>query len=264
MTEPDAVPRPTVFAALDEAPAPMQAMLLGALALVAASPPQIQAVRAVARDAIAPRPGQRLLDAGCGVGEAARDLLHHQGTGRTLRRRALRAGLTGVAATPVPVAEAAPLSAPVTGSFTDAAGGQGTFAGTFTPTEFVYDGTDVLATGTLTGTMTDSAGTALGSVSRTVSLPIDPAASGGSAASGASALAVCEILNLTLRPLDLNLLGLTVHLDTVHLVIAAVSGSGELLGNLLCAVVGLLDDAQIGQLLADLLNQILAIIDGLG
>ena len=56
----------------------------------------------------------------------------------------------------------------------------------------------------------------------------------------------------------------TVHLDTVHLVIAAQSGSGELLGNLLCAVVGLLDGPTIGQLLADLLNQILAIINGLG
>ena len=162
-------------------------------------------------------------------------------------------------------ADTAPLNAPVTGSFTDATGGAGTFAGTFTPTEFAYDGTDVVATGTLTGTLTDSAGTALGSVTQNVSLPIDPAASGGSAAStNAAALAVCEILNLTLRPLDLNLLGLTVHLDTVHLVIAAQSGSGELLGNLLCAVVGLLDGAQIGQALADLLNQILAIINGLG
>jgi hypothetical protein len=162
-------------------------------------------------------------------------------------------------------AETAPLSAPVTGSFTDATGGAGTFAGTFTPTEFVHDGTDVLATGTLTGTMTDSAGTTLGSVTQTVSLPIDPAASGGSAqAGGVSTLAVCEILNLTLRPLDLNLLGLTVHLDTVHLVISAVSGAGELLGNLLCAVLGLLDGPTIGQLLADLLNQILAIVNGLG
>jgi SAM-dependent methyltransferase len=69
MTEP---PR-TVFAAIDHAPAPMQALLLGALARMAESP-QIRAVRAVAGDALAPRPGLRLLDAGCGLGEAAREL----------------------------------------------------------------------------------------------------------------------------------------------------------------------------------------------
>jgi hypothetical protein len=160
---------------------------------------------------------------------------------------------------------AEPLSAPVTGAFTDASGGQGTFSGTFTPSAFEYTGSDVVANGTLTGTLTDSAGTALGTVSQAASVPIDPAASGGQANAGdVSTLAVCEILNLTLRPLDLNLLGLTVHLDTVHLVINAVSGPGELLGNLLCAVVGLLDGANIGQLLADLLNQILAILNGLG
>src|SRR5690349_8646585 len=48
-----------------------------------------------------------------------------------------------------------PVSAPVTGSFTDASGGQGTFAGTFVPTEFTADGDEVIATGTLTGTLTD-------------------------------------------------------------------------------------------------------------
>jgi hypothetical protein len=159
---------------------------------------------------------------------------------------------------------AEPLSAPVTGSFTDASGGQGTFAGTFTPTEFTADGDEVSAVGTLTGTLTDSAGTSLGTVTQTISAPVDQSASGGHSAEGVSTLAVCEILELTLRPLDLDLLGLTVHLDTVHLVINAVSGSGELLGNLLCAVVGLLDGIGIGAQLAALLNQILAIINGLG
>jgi hypothetical protein len=43
----------------------------------------------------------------------------------------------------------------------------------------------------------------------------------------------CEILDLTLGPLDLNLLGLVVHLDTVHLNITAVPGAGNMLGNLL-------------------------------
>jgi hypothetical protein len=125
----------------------------------------------------------------------------------------------------------------------------------------------VLATGTLTGTLTDSAGTALGAVSQPISAPIDRAASGGSAAASTSApaaLEVCQILDLTLRPLDLDLLGLVVHLDTVHLVINAESGDGQLLGNLLCAVLGLLDGPLLGDQLAALPNQILAIINGLG
>jgi len=71
----------------------------------------------------------------------------------------------------------------------------------------------------------------------------------------------CSILNLTLGPLDLNLLGLVVHLDTVHLTIDAQPGSGNLLGNLLCAVVHLLDQTPTTALLntiTNLLNQILA------
>lgn len=72
-------------------------------------------------------------------------------------------------------------------------------------------------------------------------------------------LAVCDILHLTLGPLDLDLLGLKVHLDRVVLDIVAESGPGNLLGNLLCAVAGLLDGGLGGLLgqLRDLLNQIL-------
>lgn len=69
----------------------------------------------------------------------------------------------------------------------------------------------------------------------------------------------CTILHLTLGPLDLNLLGLMVHLDRVVLDITAQSGSGNLLGNLLCAVAHLLDSGPFNTILADLtdlLNQI--------
>ena len=52
----------------------------------------------------------------------------------------------------------------------------------------------------------------------------------------ASPLAICPILDLTLGPLDLNLLGLLVHLDTVHLTITADS-TGGILGSLLCSLV---------------------------
>ena len=75
-----------------------------------------------------------------------------------------------------------------------------------------------------------------------------------------SSVAPCKILHLVLGPLDLNLLGLHIHLNRVVLDIEAIPGPGNLLGNLLCAVAGLLDGGPLGGLLAqltDLLNQIL-------
>jgi hypothetical protein len=49
-----------------------------------------------------------------------------------------------------------------------------------------------------------------------------------------------------LDQVDLDLLGLQVHLDTVHLNITAQSGPGNVVGNLLCAVAGLLDPGTTG------------------
>jgi hypothetical protein len=48
---------------------------------------------------------------------------------------------------------------------------------------------------------------------------------------------VCQILDLVLGPLDLNLLGLMIHLDQLHLRITAVRGGG-VLGDLLCGLAG--------------------------
>jgi hypothetical protein len=77
--------------------------------------------------------------------------------------------------------------------------------------------------------------------------------------------ATCPILDLTLGPLHLDLLGLVVDLNQVHLQITAESGPGNLLGNLLCAVAGLLAGTGGGgaiqnllQSIVGLLNQILA------
>lgn len=72
----------------------------------------------------------------------------------------------------------------------------------------------------------------------------------------------CQILNLTLGPLHLDLLGLVVNLNQVHLTITAQQGPGNLLGNLLCAVANLLNNTgnTTGALqqIVNLLNQILA------
>jgi len=173
------------------------------------------------------------------------------------------------------VIAAAPAASPVhitdtvTGTFTNA-DGQGTFAGTFMPKKFSVANGVLEATGLLKGTMTDANGTKLGTVSRTVTMPVNTSASVSAAqASGAKANATtqqaalaCNVLDLVLGPLNLNLLGLVVTLNQVHLNITAVPGAGNLLGNLLCAVAGLLNgggalSGLLGQI-ATLLNQILA------
>ncbi len=73
---------------------------------------------------------------------------------------------------------------------------------------------------------------------KTYALGTTPGASKDKVASPA---ATCPILHLVLGPLNLNLLGLTVHLNQVVLDINAQSGAGNLLGNLLCSVANLLN-----------------------
>jgi len=67
----------------------------------------------------------------------------------------------------------------------------------------------------------------------------------------------CQILDLVLGPLHLDLLGLVVDLNQVHLTITAEPGPGNLLGNLLCAVAGLLDNNGPLQGVTALLNNLL-------
>jgi hypothetical protein len=97
-----------------------------------------------------------------------------------------------------------------------------------------------------------------------VVIPVTLPTSGGASTAGndVSIAATCRILDLVLGPLDLDLLGLKVHLNRVVLNIVAESGPGNLLGNLLCAIAGLLDGTPALQdvldAIVDLLNGILA------
>jgi hypothetical protein len=143
-----------------------------------------------------------------------------------------------------------PTSTPVTVPITGTPVGGGTVAGTFEITRFARQDGGLVALGTFTGTVTNAAGVAT-TGSQNLALPV-------------AVTGTCEILHLTLGPLDLDLLGLVVHLDQVVLTIDAQSGPGNLLGNLLCAVAGLLDPGP-GPLgaIAALLNQILGILQGL-
>jgi hypothetical protein len=61
-----------------------------------------------------------------------------------------------------------------------------------------------------------------------------------------------------LGPIDLNLLGLVVHVDKIVIDIDAQAGPGNLLGNLLCAVANLLNGTGPLSAIANLLNQILS------
>lgn len=137
--------------------------------------------------------------------------------------------------------------------------------GTFTPRAFHLEHGRLVATGQLRGTIDG-----VGDFRRTVTMEVQHATVGGAASGGrfaGAAAGSCEILNLVLGPLDLDLLGLQVHLDQVVLDITAQQGAGNLLGNLLCAVAGLLDNNGIlGGLLTqlnDLLNQILGVLGNL-
>jgi hypothetical protein len=103
----------------------------------------------------------------------------------------------------------------------------GTYQGVITLTQITQQGGQLFGTGTIVGTKTiDGVTTALNE-SFTAPLAIP---------SGR-----CPILHLDLGPIHLDLLGLEVDLSRVVLDITAVAGAGNLLGNLLCALVGLLD-----------------------
>jgi hypothetical protein len=67
----------------------------------------------------------------------------------------------------------------------------------------------------------------------------------------------CSILDLTIQPIHLDLLGLVVDTNTIHLQITAQSGPGNLLGNLLCSVAHLLDSNGSTTGLAAVLNNLL-------
>jgi hypothetical protein len=76
-----------------------------------------------------------------------------------------------------------------------------------------------------------------------------------------SAPGATDILNLSLGPIDLNLLGLMVHLDDcndgpVTIDITAVPGPGNLLGNLLGNLAHLLDSSASGNAIANALNRV--------
>jgi hypothetical protein len=121
------------------------------------------------------------------------------------------------------------------------------------------------AVGELTGTLGTKAVS-----SHNVRIPVvaasNPEPTGAQGLQAVPTPGACSILSLDLGPLDLNLLGLRVALDPVVLLVEAIPGAGALLGNLLCAVAGLLDGGLgggLGGLLGNLLTAIANLLNGL-
>jgi hypothetical protein len=180
---------------------------------------------------------------------------------------------------------------PVNGVLTNAGAAAGSFSGSFTAKRFDIDPvTRVLSlTGVLNGTATLLDGGVVPVVNQAFTTPVALSGAGRSGAAGlirpvssvacetsASAmstyavaysrlvqLASCDVLFLDLGPLHLDLLGLTVDLSQVILDVNAVTGPGNLLGNLLCALLGLLDITALLTAITQLLELINTILAGL-
>jgi hypothetical protein len=71
----------------------------------------------------------------------------------------------------------------------------------------------------------------------------------------------CAILNLVLGPLHLDVLGLVIDLNRVVLNIVGQTGAGNLLGNLLCALVGILDGGAILARFLSVIDELIAAIN---
>lgn len=136
------------------------------------------------------------------------------------------------------------ITAPV--STTTAAG---TLQGAIDITSFALNSAgQLVANGVFNGTLTSAAGVVT-QITQTVSnIAVTNANTGGG----------CQVLDLTLGPLNLNLLGLVVTLNQVHLNITAQPGPGNLLGNLLCSVTHLLDNGN-----SNAVQNLLGLLNGL-
>jgi hypothetical protein len=129
--------------------------------------------------------------------------------------------------------------------------------GSFTPLKFSRNASGrMLVRGIVTGVTRHRGAATTFTALRTVRVATINGVPARAKGTTARAAASCDVLNLVLGPLDLNLLGLQIDLSRIVLNIVAVTGAGNLLGNLLCAVAGLLDGG-----LSGLLNRVIALLN---
>ena len=142
------------------------------------------------------------------------------------------------------------------------------FTGTYTIERFIAKGNKIYSVGTVKGKLgnkkvtkdnvrvpaTVANASAPAKAAQVPPLPLPPLPAGNA----------CSILSLDLGPINLNLLGLVVRTNQIQLRIDAVQGPGNLLGNLLCGITGILNpsgtlaNTPLGQL-AQILNALLAL-----
>jgi hypothetical protein len=156
---------------------------------------------------------------------------------------------------------------PISGKSTK---GNKQFSGTYTIDRFISKGGKIYSVGTVKGklgskkvtkenvrvpaTVANASAPAQAQASQVPPLPLPPLPAGNA----------CSILSLDLGPINLNLLGLVVRTNQIQLRIDAVQGPGNLLGNLLCGITGILNpsgalaNTPLGQL-AQILNALLAL-----
>jgi hypothetical protein len=153
------------------------------------------------------------------------------------------------------------LTQEVTGAVTDAATGDivGDFVGELDITSITRDGDQLVFGGTLSGDVLDEAGNVVDTLE-----PTDFEVVGDLTSATEGNGNRCDILFLDLGPINLDVLGLVVDLSDVQLDVFAVPGAGNLLGNLLCAVAGLLDGpgllGQLGNAIDALLDRITGLL----
>ena len=134
------------------------------------------------------------------------------------------------------------------------------FTGTYTIKKFVQRDGKAWAVGTLRGKLKNRSVTRRGvqmpasivAPAQSSQVPPLPPLPPGNA---------CSILSLDLGPINLNLLGLRVATNDIHLLVEAIPGAGNLVGNLLCAVTNLLNPSANTPLaqLVQVLNALLAL-----
>src|SRR3954471_23617491 len=164
-------------------------------------------------------------------------------------------GGTGIASAQTTTPAAVPLAKTL--KLTGATNKGQKFNGKFTIDRFIARGGKTYALGNVTGRLAGKKVT-----KHNVRLPV--AQNTGSAA--AAQVTSCQILDLVINPINLNLLGLVVHTDTIHLNITAVTGPTNLLGNLLCGLLGIIHPPTGGTTptagqLAGILNAIAALLN---
>jgi hypothetical protein len=121
------------------------------------------------------------------------------------------------------------------------------FEGTLDITSITRDGDVLMVTGAIEGLLDGDP------ISDTFTATLDLARGGGPG----QGHGVCPILFLELGPLFLDILGLVIEIpDPIVVDVRAERGPGRLLGNLLCALVGILDGDRGGPPLGNLLDRI--------